>query len=113
MRYSLFISILPKRRLPIPFKTSMTMTALPPEQRQLFLYIWGSSVPMKAITCLIIDDDEHARDRLESLLKMHKEIEVLAKIGDPNEGVKEIIYHEPALVFIDVKMRRTSGLDVV
>ena len=68
---------------------------------------------MKKITCLIIDDDEHARDRLESLLKMRKEIEVLAKIGDPDEAVKEIIYHEPALVFIDVEMPRKSGFDVV
>ncbi|HXH17749.1 MAG TPA: response regulator [Chitinophagales bacterium] len=68
---------------------------------------------MKAITCLIIDDEELARERLESLLKMHKEIEVLAKIGDPDEAVKEIIYHEPALVFIDVEMPRKSGFDVV
>lgn len=68
---------------------------------------------MKKITCLIIDDDEHARDRLESLLNLHADIEVLAKIADPDEAVKEIIYHEPALVFIDVEMPRKSGFDVV
>jgi len=68
---------------------------------------------MKTITCLIIDDDEQSRDRLESLLQMLNEIEVVAKIGDPDEAVKEIIYHEPALVFIDVEMPRKSGFDVV
>lgn len=68
---------------------------------------------MKKITCIIVDDEREARDRNEYLLKMFKEIRIIAKIGDSDIAITKIIKHKPDIVFLDIEMPRKNGFDIV
>ena len=68
---------------------------------------------MNAKTCIIVDDEWQARERLISLLEEYSNLDVIADHGDSNQAIKDIILSEPDIVFIDVEMPRKSGFDVV
>lgn len=68
---------------------------------------------MNNITSIIIDDEQEAGDRLESLLNKIPGVRVLLKERNPDAGINEIIRLSPDLVFIDVEMPGKSGFDVV
>mgnify|MGYP006287177423 CR=1 FL=1 len=65
------------------------------------------------ITCIIVDDEDLVRKRLESLLENFEEVEVIGSYTDPGMSVKDILHLKPDLVFIDVEMPRLNGFDII
>ncbi|GAB4299567.1 MAG: hypothetical protein Kow0098_26200 [Ignavibacteriaceae bacterium] len=68
---------------------------------------------MDKITCLIIDDEREACDRLESLLLKIPGITVISKETDPDMGISKCTESSPDIVFLDVEMPGKSGFDIV
>ncbi len=66
---------------------------------------------MKAI---IIDDAAQARKLLRLMLaELPEDIEVIAEAENANEAIKQIKQHQPDLVFLDIEMPGTSGLQLL
>lgn len=68
---------------------------------------------MKKISCILVDDDPLAVDRLENLLLLSQTTTSILKICDPSKATALILAKRPDLVFIDVEMPRISGFDIV
>lgn len=66
-----------------------------------------------AITALIIDDEQLARDELQYLLDGTGDVKVLAQGGNGIEAVDLIEEHHPDLVFLDVQMPGLDGFAVL
>lgn len=64
---------------------------------------------MKAI---LIDDEEYALDYLESLLIKSGQVEVLGKFTNPFEAIEKIKSAKPDVVFLDIEMPETNGIEV-
>ena len=65
------------------------------------------------ITCLIIEDEKPARDRLKSFIETD---DLLGLSGEAENGIgaiKLINQLKPRLIFLDVKLPDLSGLDVL
>ncbi len=65
-----------------------------------------------AIRALIVDDEPLARTRLRRLLSRHPDIQVVAECAEGSEAVGVIARTRPEVVFLDIEMTETSGLDV-
>lgn len=69
---------------------------------------------MEQLRAILVDDEENARDVLESLLnRFCPEVKLLAKCTNVNEPVTEINNLKPDLVFVDIEMPNYSGLELV
>ena len=68
---------------------------------------------MKHITCIVLDDEKEARDRLVILLSKVEGIKIIGIEEEPEKAIKSISQKLPDLVFIDVEMPRLTGFDVV
>jgi two-component system LytT family response regulator len=69
---------------------------------------------MRRLTALILDDEIHAINYLETLLLDHTPIiDLVAATQDPMEAVQLIREKKPDLVFLDVNMPRISGFDML
>ncbi len=66
-----------------------------------------------AISTLIVDDEQLAREELAFLLKEHPEVEVVGEAGNGIDAIRMIGEYEPDLVFLDVQMPGLDGLSVV
>ncbi len=66
-----------------------------------------------ALTALIIDDEQLAREELEFLLESSDEVEVLAQGSNGIEAVDLIRTHHPDVVFLDVQMPGLDGFAVL
>jgi two-component system LytT family response regulator/two-component system response regulator LytT len=66
-----------------------------------------------ALSALIVDDEQLARDELAYLLKSLDDVEVVAQGTNGVEAVNLIREHSPDLVFLDVQMPGLDGLGVV
>ncbi len=66
-----------------------------------------------AISTLVVDDEELAREELAYLLKDFPEIELLQTAANGLEALKLIEQAEPELVFLDVQMPGLDGLGVI
>src|SRR5918911_554096 len=66
-----------------------------------------------AVSTLIVDDEQLARDELAFLLKDFPELEVVATGENGLEAVELIEKLEPDLVFLDVQMPGLDGLNVI
>jgi two-component system, LytTR family, response regulator LytT len=67
----------------------------------------------RAISTLLVDDENLAREELAFLLREFPEIEVLATASNGLEAVKLIEDLEPDLVFLDVQMPGLDGMGVI
>ena len=67
----------------------------------------------RAISTLLVDDENLAREELAFLLRDFPEIEVLATADNGIEAVKLIEDLEPDLVFLDVQMPGLDGMGVI
>lgn len=65
------------------------------------------------IRTLIVDDEEHARDRLGYMLSQEQGIEVIGICKNGLEAIKAIEDKKPDLVFLDVEMPEVNGFDVL
>ncbi|MBU2915629.1 MULTISPECIES: LytR/AlgR family response regulator transcription factor [Reichenbachiella] len=65
---------------------------------------------MKAI---LIDDERLARKELQSLLKVHSEIEIVGEAANADEALELIDQLNPDLIFLDIQMPEKSGFDLL
>ena len=65
-----------------------------------------------AIRALIVDDEPLARARLRQLLARHADMQVVAECAEGVEAARAIERAHPDVVFLDVEMTETSGMDV-
>jgi two-component system LytT family response regulator len=65
------------------------------------------------VRAIIVDDEELARGYLRELLAAHSEIEILAECANGFEAVKAIGEIHPDLVFLDVRMPKLDGFEVL
>lgn len=66
-----------------------------------------------AITTIIVDDEQPARDELAFLLKAFPEIDVIGQGKNGVEAMALIREHAPDLVFLDVQMPGLDGFGVL
>lgn len=62
---------------------------------------------------LIVDDEQYVRGHLRNLLESRSEVDELAEASHGREAVQAIEEGGPDLVFLDIKMPTTSGIEVV
>lgn len=65
------------------------------------------------IRTVIVDDEELARDRMQSLLEMQPDVEIVAVCSDGIAALEAIERTHPDLVFLDVQMPGMDGFEVV
>ncbi len=66
-----------------------------------------------ALSAVIVDDEQLARDELAYLLKSVGDVEVIAQGHNGVEGIQLIKEHSPDLVFLDVQMPGLDGFGVI
>ncbi len=67
----------------------------------------------KIIRTIIIDDEELARQIIRRFLQGHSEIEVIAECENGFEGFKAINELQPDLIFLDIKMPKITGFEML
>jgi len=66
------------------------------------------------ITAIIVDDEIHNRNVLQTLLKKYcPEIKVLDEADSAPEAFFKIVEQKPQLIFLDIKMPGKSGFDLL
>ena len=65
------------------------------------------------IRTLIVDDEQLARDRLRTLLKDDRDIEIITECTTGKEAIEAIRSESPDLVFLDVQMPEGDGFEVL
>lgn len=68
---------------------------------------------MTKIRCVIVDDEELARQLLAEYLGDYDTIEVVAECAGGRDAIKKIDELKADLVFLDVQMPETDGFDVL
>ena len=66
-----------------------------------------------ATRTLLVEDEEHARDRLRRLLAASADVEIVGEAADGRSAIERIDALEPDLVFMDIELPEVSGLDVL
>src|SRR5512140_2506635 len=66
-----------------------------------------------AISAIVVDDEQLARDELAFLLKDFADVEIVATGKNGLEAVRLVEDLEPDLVFLDVQMPGLDGLGVI
>ncbi len=66
-----------------------------------------------ALSAVIVDDEQLARDELSYLLKSMDDIDIVAQGSNGLEAVNLIKEHSPDLVFLDVQMPGLDGFGVI
>ncbi len=56
------------------------------------------------LRCLIVDDEELARQRLRELLELEPDVDVIAEAADGEAAVQAINSQSPDLVLLDIQM---------
>jgi two-component system LytT family response regulator len=63
-------------------------------------------------TCIIIDDEELARQELIKLLTAYAQIKIIAEATSGQEGLKLIEKHQPDIIFLDLEMPLMNGFEM-
>lgn len=64
-------------------------------------------------TCILVDDEQNAIDRLIYLLEQNNQLAIIAASTKPREAISLIQNRHPDLIFVDVQMPQVSGFDIV
>ena len=62
---------------------------------------------------IIVEDEELARNLMKSFLKENENIELIAECENGFEGVKAINEMKPDLVFLDIRMPKITGFEML
>ncbi len=65
------------------------------------------------LTAIIVDDEDHARKIIRTLVSEDKEIEILSEYDNGIDAVKGIESEQPDLVFLDIQMPELNGFEVI
>ena len=65
------------------------------------------------LSVVIIDDKKPSIDRLEKLLELFSDVQVVGKSQDPEDGIRIIEETNPHLAFLDIEMPKLDGLDIL
>jgi len=65
------------------------------------------------IRTLVVDDEPLARRRLKRLLAEHSDVEVIGEAADGDEAVRSVLELQPDLVFLDVRMPGSTGIEAL
>ncbi len=60
----------------------------------------------------ILDDDRHAVDRMEALMKSYPAFRHAGSETSPEKAIPLILSNRPGIIFIDVEMPEYTGIDV-
>ena len=67
----------------------------------------------KKIEAIIVDDESLARESLKSALEPFEDIEVIGEYSNGFEAVRGVQRLKPDLLFLDIRMPKLDGFDVV
>ncbi len=65
------------------------------------------------IKAIIIDDEQPARDLIRYFLKDFTQIEIVDECNNGFEGYKSIESHKPDLIFLDIRMPKITGFELL
>mgnify|MGYP000981753754 FL=1 len=66
------------------------------------------------ITALLIDDDQHLRQGMKSLLERHApEIRIIGEAESVKTGIEAIENWKPQVVFLDIHLNDGTGFDIL
>jgi len=65
------------------------------------------------INTLIVDDEPHARDDLENKISTDPSFNIIGKCANAFEAIKKINRQQPDVVFLDIKMPKISGIEML
>jgi len=68
---------------------------------------------MNRYRIIVADDEKLTRERIVSLLKDYSEFEVVKVASDGLEAVNFIKLYKPDIIFLDIKMPKLNGFDVL
>jgi two-component system LytT family response regulator len=68
---------------------------------------------MSLIKCLIVDDEEIARSRVQRLISEYPDLMIVGEAENGIEAVEKINDLNPDLVFLDIQMPGLNGFDVL
>jgi DNA-binding LytR/AlgR family response regulator len=66
---------------------------------------------MKAINCLVVDDEELARALLENYISRIPHLELVGKCKDPIEAMAVLREHLVDVIFLDIQMPELTGVE--
>ncbi len=69
--------------------------------------------PEKVLRVLVVDDEPPARELLREYLSAHPGLEVIGECDNGFEAVKQVAELAPDLVFLDVRMPKLDGFEVL
>jgi len=62
---------------------------------------------------LLVDDEDHALERLRQLCAAHPEVRVVGEAHSGAEAIELVRAHAPVLIFLDVHLGSMSGFDML
>lgn len=65
------------------------------------------------IRALVVDDEPPARDQVREFLSAEPDVLVVGESADGEDALRQIRALEPDLLFMDIRMPRMSGLEVL
>ncbi len=65
------------------------------------------------IRCVIVDDEQPARDELRYLLSRYSDIEIIGEADSASKAINIISQSLPDLVFLDIQMPGRNGFEVI
>jgi two-component system, LytTR family, response regulator len=65
------------------------------------------------ISCIIVDDEQHAIDIIEHYIKQTPHLKLVATFTNPIEALQLLTQEKIDLVFLDIQMPELSGLDFI
>lgn len=69
---------------------------------------------MKEIKAIVVDDEKFGREQIKSLLKRYfQQVDLVAEATDAVEALRQIYFHKPDLIFLDIEMPDKGGFDML